>query len=385
MKIELEFTDVDCDLRLVRIAFWANTPHKENDPKRQVFAAVEAAPGSEKEVFRWTATVRAFCVLMLRASIRADPVQASLRGGKGSAARSLGELVGEKTAPPDDPNWIQFLFLPLLPWHSAFRRLPADLFKSTSNSKENIFTVKLGGRWKGAEIVILRGESNVTEIEAAQMADSLDPAQKTRSRKPYQSRLSAAVELFAWDSERAQLLPIDNCLSPLSVHSGVSLRIRLTRAACPYLVWITGRGLVQPLYPWQNFNWQQRGEVAPVTDLHLPVATDPKKIKFYPIDSRPGVETALVFASETPFPVTFERTLCGISKHIGAFYPTRLPDPKVVYYLGDPRPENLKESVVRLGEPRLLDNPLAQFLDKLIQYVGFSCPCVAGVSFSTRR
>jgi len=123
----------------------------------------------------------------------------------------------------------------------------------------------------------------------------------------------------------------------------------------------------------------------PVTDLRLPVATDPKKIEYYPIDSRHGVETALVFASETAFPVAFERMLCGISKQIGAFYSTRLPDPKVVYHLSDPRPVNLKEPVVRLGKPRVLDNPLALFSDLLMQYVGYRCPCVAGVSFSTRR
>jgi hypothetical protein len=84
------------------------------------------------------------------------------------------------------------------------------------------------------------------------------------------------------------------------------------------VVWINGRGLVQPLYPWQNFIWQKRDKVVPVTDLRLPVATDPKKIEYYPIDSRHGVETALVFASETAFPVAFERMLCGISKQIGA-------------------------------------------------------------------
>jgi hypothetical protein len=383
VRIQLTFTEDYHDLQLERIAVWDSAASESATPDRELFAAVDADLGSKKQLFRWTAAVRAFCVLMLRAYRLPDPLAADLVGGEGSAARSLVDLV-RKCSASDDLNWIQYLFQPILTAHAQGLRLSHDVFKPKSNSKARHFSIHLGPRWRHAQILIQNGTRTVELTEARQMAELLDALFK-QPEPEARKRLTGDVELFAWNARRQQLAPIETTGLPLSVQSGVSLHITLSRSAYPYVIWITSARVVQPLYPWEDFDWKKRSPTAPRVELRLPPARMKGGSGFYPLHSRPGIETALVLAREKPASQAEVAAINSICRSLLRYLPKALPDVKQVYWLRDPRSKFFSRSAFRLGGPQKIDNPMEKWADEAVGHLGGSFPCIYGVSFSTRN
>ena len=386
MKIRLRFTERHSELQLGAIAVWDDAASKSPKPDREVFAAVDTDPGADVQLFQWTSSVRAFCLLMLRGSLLSDLLSASLKGGKGSAARSLVELITQYM-PIDESNWIQYLFKPYLKIHEKGFRISSEVIKPRSNSKVSCFIAQLGPRWKGSKIEIFTGEDHekllpVGPLQTQQMADYLAATFKASETQALK-RLRADLELFAWSPMCQQLMAIQDSRLPLPVKSGVSLKVTLSRPAYAYVVWITSSGAVQPLYPWQEFDWLSQREVSSVTELRLPSDSSKDKIFFYPINSAPGVETAIIMAAEKPLAKAVAQSLRNLATMVKRAYPRSLPDPKILYRLSDPRPVDLDVPPVRLGQPTSVHSPMTRFMERLVQETGCVCECVAGVSFVT--
>ncbi|PWU19880.1 MAG: hypothetical protein C5B50_05470 [Verrucomicrobia bacterium] len=80
-----------------------------------------------------------------------------------------------------------------------------------------------------------------------------------------------------------------------TVDSGglIRLHIELTRPAYPLILWITGNGKIQPIYPWRRFDWKGALRHEKVVALCLPEAED----EGFPLESSNGLETAILLAS----------------------------------------------------------------------------------------
>lgn len=385
MKLLVSFTEDDGGLRLDRLEIWESWKNNQTDSPcdRELFAEAEASVQSGATLFRWTTGVRAFAILMLRTAYSATPEQTILSGQNGSAARCLVDLV-RKPAPADQLNWLQYLFQNQLRGPTEKRLLTPGMFERKSNSKTQHYSIKCGSNWKGAKIVILRAGKEINDhLIANQMADELEEQfEKVWSDS---GPLIVTLNLLCWDGPTLQLHPIDQTPLPLVLPGGVAVRIKLNRPAYLYVLWITSSRSVQPLYPWTNFNWLRTLDDQKVKSLELPTTTTPGQTAYYPLESRPGVETVIILAADKPIPAAALKLLRDLPRRSGIDYPQGMPEPGKLYRVQDPRQNNAGRPVVRLGLPREIDNQMAQFMERLLHQVGSVCPCLTTLSFVTRR
>ncbi len=319
---------------------------------------------------------------MLRAALLPDLCSFTLKGGPRSAARALVE-VAKDYHPKGDSNWIQYLFEPYLWANEKGMRIPLVILEAVPNSKRRFFRVHLGSLWRKSKIeVIAAGNKDPLKPEGIRrFADALAATFEQDERT--EERVGIDLDLLAWNPRCRQLIPIQNNQLPLAPDSGVSLNVNFTHAVFPCVIWITSLGVVQPLYPWQELTWNLRPNLVRLAKLQLPTETTGNEIAFYPLKSKPGVETAIVLAATAPLKGNAARSLQSISQLAKHFYPRALPDPSLLYLLADPRPADKKGSVLRLGKPYTSENPLATFMHRLVQNVGPLFDSVSGVSFAT--
>jgi hypothetical protein len=96
---------------------------------------------------------------------------------------------------------------------------------------------------------------------------------------------------------------------PLQADDEVRVEAKLNQSAYLYVVWIDTGGKATPIYPW-NAHWQWPTRETPVDHLSLPSTPGNRwPIKLDSSD-KPGMETLLLLARETPWPRDVElRTL----------------------------------------------------------------------------
>lgn len=385
MKVSLDFEGYGAELRMTRVALEQDVGGPRAKPLSELFdAALADRSQLGSLLFQWRSTARAFAHLVLAAYANGRPFEASLEGRSGSLARSLVELLGDKRTKSDEPTWLQRLFAPLTKAGVEGARVPPSLFVFKGNSTADVFQVSLGPSWRDAELQITWNHAPVKSPEAAgTMAQLLREQHQPGGRKAPLPRLTGAIELLFWEPRESRYLPSAEGSLPARVQAGVAVRLRLSRPAYPYVVWITSTGLIQPLYPWKDLRWRGWSKTAALTELALPDALIDAATGFYPLASPPGTETVLLLASEQPPAAAVARGLETRLRRVAARARLTLPDGGRVFPLADPRTASPNPGALRLGRPQKITDPTRGLADAVLSEVGFAFPCLAGAAFLT--
>lgn len=300
MRIQLSFMGEGASLRL----FHAQVSEKSNTS--DIWDSLSAPSSGQPTIFQWRPAVCGLCILLLEAFVRGKPYAAKIRGERRSSAASLAELLGDKSAKgnSDLKTWVQHLFSPLIQPKGADPRVPRNVLLPKVNSSHGDFSVELGARWQEAEIIIELDSKEVDEARARKLLDALATQALHKRGKALVPRLTAQIDLWVWDTKRCALVAAEEAGLPLPVSFGVALRIHLSQPAYAYVVWINSQNTVQPLHPWNDFEWTSCPPCSPRTDLFLPSSGWQEATSYYPINSRPGIETALVLAERRRYRAT---------------------------------------------------------------------------------
>lgn len=385
VTIRLEFSDATRDPCPVSIAFWQSGQSRTNDPDCQLFPTVAEVADPKAAQFSWTTSVQAFCVLLLRIYAKGSkPLQGKLDSRSSSLAQPLVEVVRRRLKPDGKPNWLHSLFFPRLRVRSQDRLLPESLFLRNSNAKKGVFWIELGRDWATANLEIMLDKKEMPYETATLLAEKIEGQIELNRKTPTTARLTGKIELRVLDPHRRQFLPIEACDLPVGTRSGISLRIRFDRLAYPYVIWFTAAGVVQPLYPWQEFAWNRKQRPSPGVEFTLPPTKLTDGSGHYPIESREGIETALVLASEKPAPRDVVSEMKAICSKLQRRLPKALLDAKQVYWLSDRRAASAARPSFRLGQPQTLETPMEKWVNDAVQHFGSSFPCIFGACFTTR-
>ncbi|MCA9202482.1 MAG: DUF4384 domain-containing protein, partial [Planctomycetales bacterium] len=127
-------------------------------------------------------------------------------------------------------------------------------------------------------------------------------------------KLAADLDVLVWDpvnSLRRNVSIAQQGVAPLRIGDHVRVVVRMERPAHVYLVWIDSLGSATPVFPWSQPSWSSPIERdMPVSELSLPEDAD----VFWPLEGRPGMETLVLLARETPLPAaaTAETWFAGL-------------------------------------------------------------------------
>ncbi|MEZ6112477.1 MAG: serine/threonine-protein kinase [Pirellulaceae bacterium] len=127
-------------------------------------------------------------------------------------------------------------------------------------------------------------------------------------------KLAADLDVLIWDpvnSLRRNVSIAQQGVAPLRIGDHVRVVVRMERPAHVYLVWIDSLGSATPVFPWSQPSWSSPIERdMPVSELSLPEDAD----VFWPLEGRPGMETLVLLARETPLPAaaTAETWFAGL-------------------------------------------------------------------------
>ncbi|MDA1012832.1 MAG: serine/threonine-protein kinase [Planctomycetota bacterium] len=102
----------------------------------------------------------------------------------------------------------------------------------------------------------------------------------------------------------------------IELGNDVQIKAKLDRPAYVYVLWIEADGSVTPMYPWQNFKWDQRPADKLVTEITLP---DDRS--GWEVGGPPGIETIVLFARDEPLPRDFHA-----EQELGKFPSIPLPE-----------------------------------------------------------
>ncbi|MGL4549648.1 MAG: protein kinase domain-containing protein, partial [Gemmataceae bacterium] len=89
---------------------------------------------------------------------------------------------------------------------------------------------------------------------------------------------------------------------PLRAGELVRFELDLNRRGHVYILWIDGRGKIDPFYPWDRDDPRALFKPAPVRPPIDRVAMPPEDDAGYPIEGESGLETVLVMVRGTPLP-----------------------------------------------------------------------------------
>jgi hypothetical protein len=386
MKIRLKFEGRAKDLRLIQMALWVNSREESPKPDIELFGVANSSPKSvTSHLFQWRSSVRAFCILLLEAFLGGKPFRASLEDGKASMARSLTELLGDKQKKDGEPTWVQTLFAPFIRINSINPRVPTVLFNCTSNSNANHFEVSLGTEWENSLIEIHNEKGKVEDKDTVNQINCWIKEQYEKSvSKPRLSRLTANIELLAYDTRIGQLKSMEDAGLPLAADAGIAIRVHFERLAYAYVFWINSSGRVQPLFPWKNQDWSSKTRPSTLNKLSLPDIHLSEVGGFYPLESQPGIETVILLGCDSPPPMRVIKEMqSGLTDLAARFRPT-LPDSSKIYYVSDSRLQRTNRPATRLGKPHAFACPLSELTEAILHLVGHAFPCIAGCSFATK-
>jgi hypothetical protein len=189
--------------------------------------------------------------------------------------------------------------------------------------------------------------------------------------------------VYSRDSQKRGLrIGFDDAL-PVRQGELLHLEAQLNQPAHVYLLWVDGKGVVTPLYPWNNETF----DVKSLRGAPLP-AQQPRKVVDSPgggkspgwrIDNTPGLDTLVLLARKEPLPAGF-----NLAARLGPMPPAPLDprNPKEVVIRG--YNDGTEAVEVRLDVDRApeameqINNQLLQLMDRLkddfelIRVVGFA-------------
>jgi serine/threonine protein kinase len=127
--------------------------------------------------------------------------------------------------------------------------------------------------------------------------------------EPEKSPLKAEIEGLVWASQLADsdhFIPGDphrqrrliQDVVPLTLRDWVRFEVRTNRPAFLYLIWIDTEGRATPLYPWVEYDWQQRPECEESRDRLSEPQKDDGMTRL--TAGPPGIETLLLLARDAP-------------------------------------------------------------------------------------
>src|SRR5262249_11716031 len=124
--------------------------------------------------------------------------------------------------------------------------------------------------------------------------------------------LEANLDVLLWDErERRHVSLAEPGVLPLRPGARFQIKVRLSRPAYVYLVWISGEGKAEPLYPWQDGRWETAPPAEPVARLFLPARGPGGLSRRWALTGPAGVETLVLLAHPDPLPQSVQAKLPG--------------------------------------------------------------------------
>ena len=183
--------------------------------------------------------------------------------------------------------------------------------------------------------------------------------------------------------ERRRLYLYQHEALPMKVYDQVQVEAELPHPMFAYVIWIDSSGRALPVYPWRNFEWDQRsGAEQPVAQLKLPegAAEDGWEMD----EGAAGMETLLLLARESKLSAEGEKELRAA---LGALGPQALQDGKTdaavwfengVVVTAEAGRAPMSFDAKRIDDPVLRTQGLLR--DKLVSQFGYT----RAVSFAFR-
>jgi hypothetical protein len=362
-KFVLRFTG-DPVPALAQIQFWARDSTKSEPSSEMVNADGISADTPNQQVFHWTAGVRALAELLLKAFATEKPYSFRMSGGRGTPAQSLAEAVTQKHAKGDDKTWVQKAFTPVT--EPELRKLVPGFFAAKLNYDRDFFSVRMGRNWQGAQFQVFQEGQLVPQEKLLELALRIQPTPRQELEIP-QEKLAVKLLLDIFDPRTQQVAPFRDCPLPLRADVGIIIRAELNRPAHVCIIWINSRGIPQPLYPWQGFDWVTPVGVDKIQQIALPEAQPGERLGFYPIGGRSGIETAILLARDEPLPASLGSTLFALLRATTVRYSQlRLHNPREPVEFCGPTNERFAAPRTRLEHPQFIRDPFLRFKNDLL-------------------
>jgi hypothetical protein len=189
-----------------------------------------------------------------------------------------------------------------------------------------------------------------------------------------QGPLTGELVVRVWSPDRGKRglrigLTTEDGAVPVQEDDMIQIEATLSRPAHAYLLWIDGKGVVTPLYPWNDGDKIRVEGVAaapPVLARTKRVLNPNRASKGWPVDDTPGLDTILLLARPEPWPAG--RDLAAL---LGKVPAAPLHDPGEVVVRGwdggralTPAPSlDLRRAPKK--EAQEIDDQLVQLVDRL--------------------
>jgi hypothetical protein len=195
--------------------------------------------------------------------------------------------------------------------------------------------------------------------------------------------LHAALDVLLWDEREGQYHSItEPGVLPLRTGSRFQVQVRLNRPAHVYLLWLTGEGAAQPLYPWQEERWDRYAPAPPVERLLLPRPEGKHGYQPWELTGPAGVETLVLLARPDALPEGFRADLPEELEDMPRLLaPEALPDRARGYWFTcrEEECDAATRAVKRPAEP--VRDPLFQVQSLLRDRLGARFRLIRAVSF----
>jgi serine/threonine protein kinase len=178
---------------------------------------------------------------------------------------------------------------------------PTQRFASAADLAGAVRRLRWWRRWRlslaaAAAALVLLGLASIPLMKSW-----LTPTEpNTSAQPPRDAPLTARVDVRVWkkaDPTKGLTLGSEGAL-PLRAGDWMRVEAQSNRPAYLYVLYLNARGEASPLFPWRQYDWNQRPAEEKRTRLHLP--EDPRK-DAAPLEAGPsGIEAVLLLARDEP-------------------------------------------------------------------------------------
>jgi hypothetical protein len=163
-------------------------------------------------------------------------------------------------------------------------------------------------------------------------------------------------------SKRGRQIGVDPDAAPVRYKEWLHLETRLNQPAYVYVLWVDGKGVVTPLYPWNvgKLVHKTLPDTVPPQDPAAVVHSPTHRDEGWPEDETQGLDTMLLLARKTPLP---QEVL--LAEVIGEVSPAPLGPHNEVVVRGLDRGMLVEE--VKLDQNRRPFGDAAKIDDQLLQ------------------
>ncbi len=127
-----------------------------------------------------------------------------------------------------------------------------------------------------------------------------------------QAPLAAKLDVRVWkeaDTSRGLALNEAGAL-PLRAGDWMRIEAEVDRPAYLYVIYLDAQGKASPMYPWRNYDWNNRPAERPVASLHLP---ENPLVDGAPLDPGPsGIESVVLLVRPAPLSPEDHHTLARL-------------------------------------------------------------------------